>query len=170
VVLATFSVHTEPHLFPASLPQSSSAVSMSPTFVLCLSVSSAGAIAAGTADGHLWIGLGGDKRLSVKKARKWGGLRDDASLSSKIADGPIVALAFLNPREIITATLLGNIHRHILSTEGNAEEWRIESTVVAQTQSIAKVNALAIHGNSIAMGGFRADGKGTAEVYQYETA
>jgi hypothetical protein len=69
--------------------------------VLCLSVSSAGAIAAGTADGHLWIGLGGDKRLSVKKTRKWGGLRDDASLSSKIADGPIVALCvatLLSPR------------------------------------------------------------------------
>lgn len=78
--------------------------------------------------------------------------------------------AFLNLREIITATLLGNIHRHFLSTEGNAEDWRIESTAVAQTQSIAKVNALAIHGNSIAVGGFRADGKGTAEVYQYETA
>ena len=46
----------------------------------------------GTADGHLWIGLGGDKALSVKKTRKWGGLREDMSLSKKIADGPIVAL------------------------------------------------------------------------------
>jgi hypothetical protein len=60
--------------------------------VLCLSFSSTGAIAAGTADGYLWIGLGGDKRVSVKKTRKWGGLREDMSLSTKIADGPIVAL------------------------------------------------------------------------------
>jgi hypothetical protein len=65
---------------------------LSPPFVLCLSVSSTGAIAAGTADGHLVIGLGGDKRISVKKTRKWGGLREDMSLSSKIADGPVVAL------------------------------------------------------------------------------
>jgi hypothetical protein len=60
--------------------------------VLSLSVSSTGAIAAGTADGYLVIGLGGDKRMSVKKTRKWGGLREDMSLSSKIADGPVVAL------------------------------------------------------------------------------
>ena len=60
--------------------------------MLCLAISSTGAIAAGTADGCLWIGLGGDKRVSSKKARKWGGLREDMSLSNKIADGPIVAL------------------------------------------------------------------------------
>jgi len=82
-----------PHHFPASLPQlESSAVSLSPPFVLCLAVSPTGAIAAGTADGHLMIGLGGDKRMSVKKTRKWGGLREDTSISSKIADGPVVAL------------------------------------------------------------------------------
>jgi hypothetical protein len=83
----------KPHHFPASLPQlESSAVSLSPPFVLCLSISSTGAIAAGTADGYVVIGLGGDKRMSVKKTRKWGGLREDMSLSSKIADGPVVAL------------------------------------------------------------------------------
>lgn len=82
-----------PHHSLASLPRlESSAVSLSPPFVLCLSVSSTGAIAAGTADGYLVIGLGGDKRMSVKKTRKWGGLREDSSLSSKIADGPVVAL------------------------------------------------------------------------------
>ena len=156
--------------------------------MLCLSVSSTGAIAAGTADGYLWIGLGGDKRVSTKKTRKWGGLREDICLSTKIADGPIVALyvttlslsrvflsalisyalrTFLEPTVIITCTLLGVIFRHTLSTEGNAEDWRIESISVAQTQFIAKVNALAVHGDSVAVGGFREDGKGLAEVYQY---
>lgn len=66
-------------------------MSLSPPFVLCLSVSSTGAVAAGTADGHIWIGLGGDKRVSVKKTRKWGGLREDTGLFTKIADGPVVA-------------------------------------------------------------------------------
>jgi len=84
--------HIEGHALPiASLPQTS-AVSLSPPFVLCLSVSSTGTIAVGTADGQIWIGLGGDKRVSVKKTRTWGGLREDMSLSKKIADGPVVAL------------------------------------------------------------------------------
>jgi len=165
VALCWSSGFIESHLSRASPPQSSG-VSLSPPFVLCLSVSYTGAIAAGTADGHLWIGLGGDKGVSVKKTRKWGGLREDMSLSKKIADGPIVALAFLDSTSIVTSTLLGSISRHILSTKGNAEDWTIESNTVVQTRFIAKVNALAVHGDNVAVGGFRADGKGTAEVYQ----
>ena len=65
---------------------------LSPPFVLCLSVSSTGAVAAGAADGQIWIGLGGDKRVSVKKTRKWEGLRADMGFSKRIADGPVVAL------------------------------------------------------------------------------
>ena len=75
--------------------------------------------------------------------------------------------AFLDSTAIITCTLLGVIFRHTLSTEGNTEDWRIESIPVAQTQFIAKVNTLAVHGDSLAVGGFREDGKGLAEVYQY---
>jgi WD40 repeat protein len=148
----------------ASVPQTT-AVSLSPPFVLCLSVSSTGAVAAGTADGQIWIGLGGDKRVSSKKARKWGGLREDMGLSKKIADGPVVALAFLNPTTIVTSTLLGNISGHLLRIEGDAGDWRIESFPIAQTEVISKVNAIAIHGDNIAVGGFRMDGKGAAEVH-----
>jgi hypothetical protein len=75
--------------------------------------------------------------------------------------------AFLDSTAIITCTLLGVIFRHTLSTEGNVENWKIESIPVAQTQFIAKVNTLAVHGDSVAVGGFREDGKGLAEVYQY---
>ncbi|KAH9005105.1 WD40-repeat-containing domain protein [Lactarius hatsudake] len=139
----------------ASLPQTS-AVSLSPPFVLCLSVSSTGTVAAGTADGQIWIGLGGDKR--------WGGLREDMGLSKKIADGPVVALAFLNPTTIVTSTLLGNISGHLMRIEGDVGDWRIESFPIAQTEMVSKVNALAIHGDNIAVGGFRMDGKGAAEV------
>lgn len=151
-----------------TFPPQSSGVSLSPPFVLCLSVSSTGTVAVGTADGHLWIGLGGDRGLSIKKTRKWGGLREDMSLSKKIADGPIVALAFLDPSSIITCTLLGSISRHTLSTKGNAENWTIESVAVAQARFIAKANALAVHGDNVVVGGFREDGKGTAEVYRSE--
>lgn len=147
----------------ASLPQTS-AVSLSPPFILCLSVSSTGTVATGTADGQIWIGLGGDKRVSVKKTRKWGGLREDMGFSKKIADGPVVALAFLNPTTIVTSTLLGNISGHLVRIEGDVGDWRIESFPIAQTEMISKVNALAIHGDNIAVGGFRMDGKGVAEV------
>lgn len=75
--------------------------------------------------------------------------------------------AFLDPTEIITCTLLGVISRHKLTTEGVAEDWIIESTFLAQTQFIAKVNTLAVHSDSVAVGGFRADGKGLAEVYLF---
>jgi hypothetical protein len=47
--------------------------------------------------------MGGDRGVSVKKTRKWGGLREDTSLSKRIADGPIVALCVahsLSPRVI----------------------------------------------------------------------
>jgi len=151
---------------PTSPPQSSD-ISLSPPFVLCLAISSTGAIAAGTADGCLWIGLGGDKRVSSKKTRKWGGLREDMGLSRKIAEGPIVALAFLDPSTIITSTLLGVLSRHNLSIEGNAEDWRLESIAIGQTQSIVKVNGLVVHDDNIVVGGFMADGKGAAEVYKH---
>ena len=74
--------------------------------------------------------------------------------------------AFLDPTAVITCTLLGVISRHNLPTEGVAEDWRIESIPVAQTQFIAKVNTLAVRSDSIAVGGLRADGKGLAEVYR----
>lgn len=147
-----------------SSPQTS-VVSLSPPFVLCLSVSSTGTVAAGTADGQIWVGLGGDKRVSAKKSRKWGGLREDMSLSKKIADGPVVALTFLNPTTVVTSTLLGNISGHLLRIEGDVGDWRIESIPIAQTEMISKVNALAIHGDNIAVGGFRMDGKGVAKVH-----
>ncbi|KAI9446498.1 WD40 repeat-like protein [Lactarius indigo] len=144
-----------------SLPQIS-AVSLSPPFTICLSVSSTGSVAAGTADGQLWIGLGGDKRVSVKKTRKWGGLREDMGLSKKIADGPVPSW---NPTTIVTSTLLGNISGHLLRIEDDIGDWGIESFPIAQTEMISKVNALAIHGDNIAVGGFRMDGKGVAEVH-----
>ncbi|KAI9466164.1 WD40-repeat-containing domain protein [Lactarius psammicola] len=148
----------------ASSPQTS-AVSLSPPFVLCLSVSPTGTIAAGTADGQIWIGLGGDKSVVIKKTRRWGGLRENMGFSKKIADGPIVASAFLNPATIVTSTLLGNISGHLLRIGGDVEDWRIESYPIAQTEIISKVNALVIHCDNIVVGGFQMDGKGVAEVY-----
>ena len=78
-----------------------------------------------------------------------------------------VLRAFLGPSAIVTSTLLGVISRHTLFIEGNAEDRRIESIAIGQTQSIVKVNGLAVHDDNIVVGGFRADGKGVAEVYEH---
>jgi hypothetical protein len=71
-----------------------SGISLSPPFILATAVSSAGIIAAGTADGQLWIGADGEKDPARKKkrTRKWEGLSETRSLATKIADGPVVAL------------------------------------------------------------------------------
>ncbi|KAI0273585.1 WD40-repeat-containing domain protein [Gloeopeniophorella convolvens] len=151
-----------------SSPPPTSEVSLSPPFVLCLAVSITGAVAAGTADGQLWVGLGGDKRVSIKKSRKWEGLREEMGLSCKVADGPIVTLAFLNPETIVTSSLLGVVSLHSVHIRGTASNWKVESTALGQTEIIAKVNAIAIHGNSISIGGLTTDGKGIVEVYRLD--
>jgi len=76
-----------------------------------------------------------------------------------------VSRAFLKPTTIVTSTLLGNISGHLLRTEGDVGDWVIDSIPIAQTEMISKVNALATHGDNIAVGGFRMDGKGVAEVH-----
>jgi hypothetical protein len=71
-------------------------ISLSPPFITSLAVSSTGVIAAGTADGRLWVGFGGEKSLSAgikkkKKRRFWEGLKDDSdSFCESVARGPVV--------------------------------------------------------------------------------
>ena len=76
-----------------------SGVSLSPPFVLSTAVSSTGIVAAGLADGRVWIGIGGEKRPAApgsggkqKRSRKWEGLKENEGLSAKVAEGPVVGL------------------------------------------------------------------------------
>lgn len=78
---------------------SAGGMTLSPPFVLCSALSPAGVIAAGTADGRLFIGFGGEKRPSggssgnkKKRAKKWNGLDEEAELIEKFAEGPVVAV------------------------------------------------------------------------------
>jgi len=52
-------------------------------------------MAAGTADGRLWLGWGGQKLSGKKKTRKWGGLNEEESTTIKIAEGPLVGMYVL---------------------------------------------------------------------------
>jgi hypothetical protein len=72
-------------------------LSLSPPFIMSMAMSSTGVLAAGTADGRLWIGFKGDKtsnlgKIPKKKLKKWEGLDEDEALVIKIAEGPIVAM------------------------------------------------------------------------------
>lgn len=84
------------HKYHTAAPPPESGISLSPPFIMSTAISSSGVIAAGTADGRIWIGTGGEKRLGVgakkKRTRKWDGLREDEGLSVKVAEGPIVGL------------------------------------------------------------------------------
>ncbi len=72
-------------------------MALSPPFIMSAAMSSTGVMAAGTADGRLWLGFGGEKgtatkSIKKKQARKWNGLNIDDEHLEKIAEGPIVAM------------------------------------------------------------------------------
>ena len=81
----------------------SSNITLSPPFVISLAMSPNGVIAAGTADGRLWLGFGGEKeerstssprtKSKRKKRRYWEGLKaENESSIFSIAEGPIVGV------------------------------------------------------------------------------
>ncbi|THH13865.1 hypothetical protein EW146_g6405 [Bondarzewia mesenterica] len=157
----------------AALPPSSG-VSLSPPFVLAIDMSTTGILAAGTADGQLWLGAGGEKRPSAvsgkkKRSRKWEGLRGDLSFAFKIAEGPVVDLAFLNPTTLITCTLLGTITQHMISRAGDdSGTLTIETVWTTSAMGLAKVNAMAAYSGWITIGGFDKQGKGLVEMWRIE--
>jgi hypothetical protein len=167
-------------------------VSLSPPFVLSTAVSTAGVVAAGTADGRVWIGAGGEKRPASsgsggkkKRSRKWEGLRQDDSLSVKVAEGPVVGLcvillivipdigrqlaflirAFISHDELISCTLLGTVTHHQLSRTGADEALELTATWTQETKGLAKVNAISVTENRIAIGGIGKNEKGVVEVW-----
>jgi hypothetical protein len=78
----------------ASVGAEADKISMSPPFIMSLSVAANGIVAAGTADGKLWLGFGGQKTLSAsknKKKTKWGGLDLGQASIVSVAEAPVVA-------------------------------------------------------------------------------
>ncbi|KAG8746939.1 hypothetical protein FRC10_003110 [Ceratobasidium sp. 414] len=76
-----------------SVPAStSSPISLSPPFILAISMSSDGKLAAVTADGRLIVGRGGEKgRKDRGNKRKWNGLNSELTDQYHVAEGPVVA-------------------------------------------------------------------------------
>ncbi|ETW85973.1 hypothetical protein HETIRDRAFT_29644, partial [Heterobasidion irregulare TC 32-1] len=149
-------------------PPPSSGISLSPPFILSLAMSASGLIAAGTADGRVWIGGGGEKRSGAasgkkKRNRKWEGLKDDEAFTTKIAEGPVVAVCFLDPMTLLTCTLLGTFSQHTISRVNG--KLVLETAWTVYVKGVAKVNALVGFDGWIAVGGFGKDGEGLVEMW-----
>ncbi|TFK42297.1 WD40-repeat-containing domain protein [Crucibulum laeve] len=146
-------------------------MALAPPFIMAMAMSPVGVLAAGTADGRLWIGFGGEKASADKKKKKtriWEGLKREEALLIKVAEGPIVALTFTDPRTLIISTLMGLLTQYQLvydETEGSVilkQIWKKEST------GIEKVNTLLADDKRLVVGGFAANGKGVIEIWKQE--
>lgn len=153
-----------------------------PPFITSLAISSSGGIAAGTADGRIWVGLGGEKNPSQnlnankgkkKRARKWGGLSEEEGFETKIGEGMVTGLTFTSPNTLVSCSLNGKIIVHeLVHPNPQAEEGMraggLRKTSEATAENCVKVDVLAysfLH-NRLAVGGIHTDTrKGVFELW-----
>ncbi|KAJ3007670.1 hypothetical protein NUW54_g3458 [Trametes sanguinea] len=149
-------------------PPPTQGVSLSPPFVLSISLSPLGLLAASTADGRVWLGGGGEKRPNPsqgnkkKRSRKWEGLKEDEGLWVQVADGPVVSTVFRDAERLLTCSLLGSIAEFKISRDSSGM-LQAEKTWSSSTSSMEKVNAIAASQFRLVIGGFGKDGKGVVE-------
>ncbi|KAJ7510041.1 WD40-repeat-containing domain protein [Mycena galericulata] len=144
-------------------------MSLSPPFIMSAAMGTTGVMAAGTADGRLWLGYGGEKTSQTKstkkkRSRKWEGFNTDDEILERVAEGPIVAMAFSNPSTLTLSTLLGSIMQYrIIRQEDSAH---LMKTWEGHTETISKVNALVVDGGRVVIAGLTEDAKGATEIWQ----
>lgn len=165
-VLSRFDLGTSPL-------SESSGVSMSPPFILSSAISPSGILAAGTADGRVWIGTGGEKMSGVssgtsikKKRRKWEGLKQDEGFAADVGHGPIVALTFTGPRTLFTSTLMGKVTLHEISGPTANGKLDLSPRWTKATTDVNKVNAIVATGGFIIISGLSENGEGMIEVWE----
>ncbi|KAH7341129.1 WD40-repeat-containing domain protein [Rhizoctonia solani] len=136
-----------------------------------LDIYSNGAMAAGTADGRVIIGRGGEKgRGDRPNRRKWNGLNGDMVSQYHIAAGPVIGVAWVGPSELLSVTLRGRVKHFrlpesrpkIRPTIGDVE---VQTLWETQTKKVDKVDCLATfetsqNGFYIAIGGLTPTGRG----------
>ncbi|KAL5635350.1 hypothetical protein ACGC1H_004218 [Rhizoctonia solani] len=161
---------------PAST--SDSPISLAPPFLYSVTIDSNGAMAAGTADGRVIVGRGGEKGQGNRpNRRKWNGLNVDMVAQYHIAEGPVIGVAWIGSSEILSVTLRGRVKHLRLpesqqktgSTIGNME---IQTLWETYTTKVNKVDCLAAFATSenlyIAIGGLTSTGRGCVEVWKRE--
>ncbi|KZS91138.1 WD40 repeat-like protein [Sistotremastrum niveocremeum HHB9708] len=127
----------------SSQPQEpSESISLAPPFIQSLAISPHGTVAAGTADGRLFVGTGGSKESNTgpraKRRRKWEGLRASTSTVERVAEGPIVGMNWSEDDRLFMTTLGGS-----LNVFGESDG-KMEKIGHGQTAECFKVNDLAV--------------------------
>lgn len=144
---------------------------LSPPFIMSIAMSSAGIIAAGTADGRLLIGCGGcktpkPKGSKKKRTRKWQGLDPEEEIIIKIAEGPIVAMAFDDSDVLTLSTLLGVTVRYQVLVDDDEGILALDKLWQQETQTVKKVNCLVVDDKRVIVGGLTAEGNGVFEIWK----
>jgi len=84
----------------------------------------------------------------------------------KIAEGPIVAMAFSDPSTLTVSTLLGSIKQYRIVRQEN-QELQLVKIWEGQT-GIGKVNALIIDDRRFVVAGLTDNAKGIIEIWNRE--
>ncbi|KAF8634084.1 hypothetical protein AX15_001086 [Amanita polypyramis BW_CC] len=145
-------------------------ISLSPPFIMSMAVSQTGVVAAGIADGRLWINFAGETSNyegvgSTKTSGRWNGLDGRTEHVVKIAEGPVVAMAFGNTRTLTVSSLLGAVIQYRLTLE-NENQLTLEKLWQRDVSRSIKVNALLVDEKRIIAGGLQSDGSGIIEIWQ----
>ncbi|KAG6910284.1 hypothetical protein DXG01_011681 [Tephrocybe rancida] len=173
--LLHFDYHEGKPLSTRKMPlfQVADGMALSPPFIMSTTISSTGIIAAGTADGRLFIGSGGykapqSKSGKKKRSRKWEGLNENREYITKEAEGPIVALTFDDSGVLTASTLLGVLSRYEVVVDDDEESVTTNKIWQGETQNVKKVNALVVDEKRVVVGGLTAEGKGVIEIRKRE--
>lgn len=156
--------------------------SLSPPFVLCTALSAGGCIAAGTADGRIYVGRKGVVGTDGKKLKSKGRWRclleaeasEGLNFEVGVLDGPVVGLEFLHQTKptLLVLSLSGNVQLLSLRApkQANAPA-KVEVLWGSQATNISKSNALVSFadkekggGRWVAVGGVGKTGKGFVEL------
>ncbi|KAJ6525621.1 WD40-repeat-containing domain protein [Mycena capillaripes] len=146
-------------------------MSLSPPFVMSAAIATTGVMAAGTADGRLWLGFGGEKGSQTnsakkKRTRKWDGFNADDEHLEKVAEGPIVAISFSDPSTLTISTLLGSVTQYRMVRQENHD---LQLVKIWEGQSgISKVNALILDERRLVIAGLTENAKGIIEIWNKE--
>ncbi|KAK2466708.1 hypothetical protein APHAL10511_000966 [Amanita phalloides] len=144
-------------------------MSLSPPFITSMALSSTGILAAGTADGRLLINFAGeiskvDNAKSKKTMKHWNGLDESQEHVVNIAEGPIVAMAFVNARMLVVSSLMGVITHYRLVSE--QKQIVLEKLWERADPQAIRMNAVVADEKRIITGGLQMDGSGIIEIWQ----
>ncbi|KAF8710883.1 WD40 repeats protein, partial [Rhizoctonia solani] len=151
-------------------------VSLAPPFLYSVTINSNGVFTAGTADGNVLVGRGGERgRGDRPNRRKWNGLSADMVSQYHIAEGPIIGVAWVGSSELMSVTLLGQVKHlrlpepqkrsHVLSHTDIETLWETRTTKVDKVESLA-VFETSEHVLHIAIGGLTSTGHGCIEIWK----